>query len=187
MKHLSLLLVALCCFAIAGRAITVSGTVYLASSGPAAGAKVYLYDSSYVSPYTAGFIDSTTTSVTGAYSFTFTASANHYYAAMCRICGTPAYNYVPTTGSSATVNLYLSCSSFMVRDTVRNSTTGAPVSGQRSISPMRVPPTGTAHIPIPWARPYFICLSRYPLAPLLSPPMPAACNPRLLRIPDLQW
>lgn len=130
MKHLSLLLVALC-LAFASKAFSVSGTVYLASFGPATGAKVYLYDSSYVSPFTAGFIDSTTTSGTGGYSFSFTPATNHYYAVGCKICGAPSYNYVNTSGSSATANLYLSCSSFMVRDTVRNSMSGALVSGQK--------------------------------------------------------
>ncbi len=130
MKQFSALLLALCCFAFAGRASTVSGNVSYSGSVSAGGVKVYLYDSSFLSPGVVA-IDSTITSFSGTYSMTATPISGHSYFLLSKVCNPYSYYFLGTFSSSVSANFTLSCSSIMVQDTVRNSTTGAPVWGQK--------------------------------------------------------
>jgi hypothetical protein len=129
MKRLYLLL-AILCIAFAGKAGTLSGTVNYWSAGPAAAKKVYLRDSNAATS-TVSIIDSTTTSSTGTYSFTFTPVSTHGYAIQCNACGTADISYYGYFSSTLTINLTLSCGYRYVVDTVRNSTTNLPVIAQK--------------------------------------------------------
>lgn len=131
MKHLSLILALFCCFVLTGKAATLSGTVsYSGSAGAAPSKKVYLRDSN-MTTYAVNIIDSTTTSSTGAYSFTLTPSSLHAYGIQCNACGFPSYSYYGYFTTSLTINLTLSCGTVYITDTVRNSSTGSPVFGQK--------------------------------------------------------
>ena len=109
--------------------ITVNGTVSYLGAIAAAATKVYLVDTNYTLGIT--YRDSTITNSSGQYSFTVPTTINMYrmYANACSIRWNTAFNY--TAWGNATVNLTLNCPWPTIRDTVKNSTTGLPVLGQK--------------------------------------------------------
>lgn len=109
--------------------VIVSGTVRFSSSVPATSWKVYLMDSSASLGVT--YRDSTVTDTGGRYSFTVpsTTSTFRVYAFACgNKWSTAAYS---TSGGSRTLNLTLSCGTAAIYDTVKTSSTGLPVWGQK--------------------------------------------------------
>jgi hypothetical protein len=111
----------------------VSGTVYYGGANPiGAGFKVYLVDTSYTTSSVI-YRDSAYTNASGFYSITLPSSVStgniRIYA---MACGSTWYSaYYGWTGVSRSISLSLGCFSQYVTDTVKNSTSGLPVLGQK--------------------------------------------------------
>lgn len=107
--------------------ITVNGTISYTGSGVAAGMKVYAMDSG-----SSGVLyrDSTVTNASGQYSFSIPTSFSSYRVYV-NACGSRWSSSLRSTFSNATINLTLGCPSQILTDTVKNSSTGLAVYGQK--------------------------------------------------------
>jgi len=132
MKRL-LLLSCLCFIHVLSNAATLSGSVvYMGTSHPASGLKIFLADSSNTT-HSIVYMDSLIIPYTGSYSFTIPATiTSGYIRTYVMSCGTSVSSgYYAYTGSNLSMNLSLGCPVPQVVDTVRYSVTGVPISGQK--------------------------------------------------------